>query len=160
VDWLSARSGKLYRLPSEAEWEYAARAGSNAIAPATGPNLCHALNGGDADYHRQFALDPMYYGACHDGYAYTAPVGSFPPNAFGLFDMTGNVFQWTEDCYNETYDGAPTDGSAWMRGECSMRVVRGGAWMYSLPGLRFARRGKGSLVGRFNANGFRVARNL
>jgi formylglycine-generating enzyme required for sulfatase activity len=160
ADWLGRKTAKPYRLPSEAEWEYAARAGATAAHPGAPSQICRLLNGGDADYHAKFPGDPKFDGACRDGYAYTSPVGSFPANAFGLFDMTGNVGQWVADCYNTTYDGAPSDGSAWTSGNCAMRVNRGGAWTDSSQNLRFASRPMDSGVGRFSSVGIRVARAL
>lgn len=160
ANWLSRKTARPYRLPSEAEWEYAARAGAAAAHPEPAAQVCRLLNGGDADYHAKFPADPKYDGGCRDGYPYTSPVGSFAPNAFGLFDMIGNAGQWVADCYNTTYDGAPFDGSAWTSGNCAMRVTRGGAWTDRSRGIRFARRLMDSGVGRFSSVGFRVARAL
>ena len=89
----------------------------------------------------------------------TAPVGSFPANAFGLYDMVGNVWEWTEDCWNETYRGAPADGSPWT-GDCSRRVVRGGSWGRDPDFLRSAYRDRSLAVNRAYSLGFRVARTL
>jgi formylglycine-generating enzyme required for sulfatase activity len=90
----------------------------------------------------------------------TAPVGSFKPNAFSLYDMAGNVLQWVEDCYHENYNGAPADGSAWISGDCSRRVVRGGSW-YNFPrDLRSAIRLGVSTDDRNDVLGFRVGRTL
>src|SRR5262249_46599041 len=143
VQWLSRKTGKLYRLPTEAEWEYAARAGTTTarfwgdgreracdfanVADFTGAETLN-WNKGNQDQVFQ----------CRDGYANTAPVGSFRPNAFGLYDMLGNVFQWTEDCYHNSYDAAPSDGSAWTTGECKYRVLRGGSWNVSPRSVRSA----------------------
>ena len=90
----------------------------------------------------------------------TAPVGSFPANPYGLYDMVGNVWEWTEDCWNESYHGAPADGSAWTSGDCSRRVVRGGSWAYDPDFLRSAYRGRYASGSRVNILGFRVARTL
>jgi formylglycine-generating enzyme required for sulfatase activity len=90
----------------------------------------------------------------------TAPVGSFKPNAFGLYDMHGNVFKWVEDCYQSNYDGAPTDGSPWMTGNCSDRIVRGGSWDYYPQYLRSAFRYGLATDIRGNLVGFRLARTL
>jgi formylglycine-generating enzyme required for sulfatase activity len=87
-------------------------------------------------------------------------VDRFPANAFGLYDVLGNAGQWTADCYVQSYDGAPGNGAPWMKGDCTLRVSRGGAWLANSKNIRFARRTPSSLVGRFNANGFRVARSL
>jgi formylglycine-generating enzyme required for sulfatase activity len=158
--WLSRKTSKPYRLLSEAEWEYAAQASSNLpkLAQPAGP--CAVLNGADADYHRRFPGDGYVDADCHDGYSATSPVGHFPPNAFGLFDMQGNVVQWTADCYHPSYDGAPVDGSAWVSSSCMLRVGRGGAWISEPRDIRFAVRSQGDPSARYSANGFRVARSL
>ena len=146
--WLSAQTGKTYRLPSEAEWEYAARAGMTTIyswGNETGRNRANCVGCGSAWDNRQ-----------------TAPVGSFAANAFGLFDMHGNVWEWVEDCYVNTYTGAPSDGSARTSG-CGANVravVRGGSWS-SLPrSLRSANRSSSSPSDRINTDGFRLVRDL
>ena len=146
VDWLSAQTGGTYRLLSEAEWEYAARAGSASKyswGNAVGTNLANC--------------DNAY---CGDRFQYTAPVGSFGANAFGLYDMHGNVWEWVEGCWNGTYAGAPTDGSAWQRGDCANRVLRGGSWSGGARSLRSANR-VGITAGVRNLDiGFRAARTL
>ena len=98
--------------------------------------------------------------ACSDGYVRTALVGLFEPNPFGLYDMLGNVFEWTQDCWNDSYRGAPNDGSVWRSGDCSRRVVRGGSWYDRPRVLRSASRGALGVRGRLFALGFRVARTL
>ena len=146
VAWLSRETGEVYRLPSEAEWEYAARAGT-----ATQFSWGNEVGRNRANCGDEF---------CGDQWRRTAPVGTFAPNGFELFDMHGNVEEWLEDCFNLSYAGAPTDGSAWLRGKCDYRVVRGGSWgIYGTLRLRAAYRG-GVLSGRYNYNGFRVARTL
>ena len=138
--WLTSATGERYRLPSESEWEYAARAGTTTSRywgddPAQG---CGYANGAD-----QTALEQYPGGrvaACTDGYVHTAPVGSFAPNAFGLHDLHGNVWEWGEDCWNDSYAGAPSDGSAWTRGNCDRRIARGGSWNGSPRSLRSADR--------------------
>ncbi len=141
VAWLSMKTGKPYRLLSEAEWEFAARAG------ATTPYWW----GATFDPSRGHALDeknPRY-----------ANVGSFPPNPLGLFDMTGNAWEWVEDCYHETYDGAPSDGSAWT-GTCHQRVLRGGSTtdkpQYQRSAFRFGIDETDAGIG----DGFRIARSM
>ena len=150
VQWLSRETGERYRLPSEAEWEYAARGGTTTRR-YWGDSLssqCGYANGTVA--------------SCDDGVARTAPVGSYAPNAFGLSDVLGNVWEWTDDCWHENYAGEPPDdGRAWTRGgDCGRRVLRGGSW-YNLPrSLRSAAR-PWNLAGTRDAfTGFRVARTL
>jgi sulfatase modifying factor 1 len=136
VQWLSRKTGQSYRLPTEAEWEYAARAGTTT-ARFWGDGrdrACDFANAADfamaeASKWNKDNQDQVFQ--CNDTHAYTAPVGSFRPNAFGLHDMLGNVFQWTEDCHHNNYDGAPSDGSARTTGECKKRVLRGGSWANS-----------------------------
>ena len=146
VDWLSAQTGGTYRLLSEAEWEYAARAGSTT-----------KYSWGDAVGTNRANCDIE---DCGDRFQYTAPVGSFGANAFGLHDMHGNVYEWVEDCWNGSYAGAPTDGSAWRRGDCAKRVVRGGAWSSDPKSLRSTDRDRGTAGYRNSNFGFRVARTL
>jgi formylglycine-generating enzyme required for sulfatase activity len=139
-----------YRLPSEAEWEYAARAGTTTARWWGNP-----IGVGKANCNG--------CGSKWDGLL-IAPVGSFKANAFGLYDMLGNVWQWTADCWNESYVGAPADGRPWAAGDCSKRVLRGGSWS-SVPALvRSAARSNADAAGRnfdYAAYaGFRVARRL
>jgi formylglycine-generating enzyme required for sulfatase activity len=144
--WLSWMTGKTYRLLTEAEWEYAARAGGQK-AYFWGDKIGKEnANCGDC-------------GSQWDNHQ-TSPVGSFKPNAFGLYDMAGNVFQWVEDCYHENYSGAPTDGSAWTAGDCKFRVLRGGSWENDPQDVRSASRGRNSADGRNDGLGFRVGRTL
>jgi formylglycine-generating enzyme required for sulfatase activity len=149
VKWLSLRTGKVYRLLSEAEWEYAARAGSDKYY-SWGDNMGTAQAscwgcGGDWDGQTVNR---------------TAPVGSFAPNAFGLYDMHGNVWEWVEDCWNASYAGAPQNGSAWTDGDCKNRLVRGGSWGMTPEDLRSATRSKVAAVYRSSGRGIRVARTL
>lgn len=146
VAWLAKITGKPYRLLTEAEYEYAARAGSETAYP-----WGSEIGKGNAN------CDGC--GSQWDGKK-TAPVGSFPSNAFGLFDMTGNVWEWVEDCYHKSYDGAPDDGSAWTVDDCSRRVVRGGAWSTPLRTVRAANRDGAVSDDRNHGLGFRVARSL
>jgi formylglycine-generating enzyme required for sulfatase activity len=163
TEWLSKKSGKKYRLPSESEWEYAARAGSTTVR-YWGDSMelaCAHGNVRDASYAKAVPT-PAGIGAaeCDDGFAKTAPVGSFKPNAFGLYDVLGNAWEWTADCYHNTYVGAPADGSAWTLPliNCVRRVSRGGGWSSVAGGQRVANRGKPSENTRVNFTGFRVAR--
>jgi formylglycine-generating enzyme required for sulfatase activity len=161
VAWLSAKTGHVYRLPTEAEWEYAARAGTTTARyfsdnPA---EFCRHTNVGDLDYGEQHPGDSGVL-ACRDGYAFTSPVGSFPPNQFGLYDMLGDVMNMTEDCWNANYSGAPIDGAAWLTGECSRRVVHGGSWDMDIRAVRSAMRRALPTSNRNTTLGFRVARTL
>jgi formylglycine-generating enzyme required for sulfatase activity len=146
VQWLSRATGQYYRLLTEAEWEYAARAFSTTSyfwGDEIGKGNANCDGCGSAWDNRQ-----------------TSPVGSFQPNAFGLYDMAGNVWQWVQDCYHDNYDDAPADGSAWTSGDCSRRVVRGGSWLSEPRSLRSANRGTNTTVGRSGDLGFRVGRTL
>jgi formylglycine-generating enzyme required for sulfatase activity len=165
TEWLSKKTGKTYRLLSEAEWEYAARAGSEAARfwGAMADRACEFENVADAALDRQKPngwKDEWRLHACDDGQARTAPVGAFKPNAFGLHDMLGNVSEWVEDCYNKSYDGAPTDSRAWTTADCPRRVLRGGNWSNSPAGVRAANRNGDPPSLRNMIVGFRVARTL
>jgi formylglycine-generating enzyme required for sulfatase activity len=160
--WLSAKTGHAYRLPTESEWEYAARAGTTTARYGSDrpAELCRYINHADLDFSEQHPRESGVNRECRDGYAFTSPVGSFTPNQFGLYDMLGNVWQWTEDCWNDNYDGAPSDGSSWQNGNCGRRVERGGAYS-NIPGLVLsAVRGRYKSSGRDHSLGFRVARTF
>jgi len=146
VAWLAKKTGKPYRLLSESEYEYATRAGTTTADP-WGDDI--GKNNANCD-------------GCGSqwGGKETAPVGSFAPNAFGLYDMVGNVWEWTQDCSQSSYNGAPTDGSAWTGGDCISRVLRGGAWFYHPPYLRSAARNWDHPDDRGDRFGFRVGRTL
>jgi formylglycine-generating enzyme required for sulfatase activity len=152
---LNARSGKQYRLPSEAEWEYAARAGSRGKY-WWGETASHEY----ANYGKDECCGGLAQG--RDKWENTAPVAQFPANAFGLYDMHGNVFEWVQDYFHDNYNGAPTDGSAWETGgEQKDRVLRGGSWNYFPAILRSAYRSRGTPDFRnFGSGGFRLARTL
>ena len=125
VAWLSKLTGKPYRLLSEAEREYVTRAGTTTV-----------YNTGDIITDDQAWYSNFYYDAKG-----SKPVGSFPPNAFGVYDTHGNMDEWVEDCWHDRYDGAPADGSAWIEnGDCDWRVVRGGRWGEALDGITSASR--------------------
>ena len=159
VSWLSRRTGKSYRLLSETEWEYAARAGSSSKYNFgnSDSNLCDHGNGGD----RSTSFIGKNEG-CDDGYGErTAPVGRFKSNGFGIYDVHGNVGEWTGDCWHDDYAGAPSDGSVWVSGgNCSTKVVRGGSWSSRPRYLRSAARFKTRSDYRTAFIGFRVARTL
>ena len=152
VKWLSRKTGKQYRLLSEAEWEYAARAGTT-----TPFHFGSTISTSQANYDGNYA-----YGGGTKGVnrGKTIPVGSFPANRFGLHDMHGNAYEWVEDCWKRNYRGAPSDGSARTSGYCSPGVQRGGSWN-SLPrNLRSANRFEADSGYRHNFSGFRVARTI
>jgi len=162
VAWLSTKTGHVYRLPTEAEWEYAARAGTTTARYGSDnpAEVCRYTNLGDLDYCKQHPGDSAVNRACGDGYAFTSPVESFPPNQFGLYDMLGNVLDWTEDCWNTDYSGAPTDGTAWQSGDCGRRVARGGSWDMDVRAARSAMR-RGLPTSKWVTSfGFRVVRTL
>jgi formylglycine-generating enzyme required for sulfatase activity len=166
--WLSRKTGKTYRLLTEAEWEYAARArtGTGSYPKYWFGNeeadLCRYGNGADQTSKSTMppGADPLTFAVCKDGYAYTSPVGSFPANSFGLYDMAGNAWQWTQDCYHDKYDDAPADGSAWTTGDCSRRVRRGGSWIWGPKYLRAAFRFGDAAGFRTGSLGFRLGRTL
>ncbi len=159
--WLSQKTGASYRLLSEAEWEYTARATTTSPYPFEGaaPDLCRYGNGSDLSLKKVFPK--LTVNDCSDGYAYTAPVGTFAPNSFGVHDMIGNVWEWVEDCHHDIYLGAPTDGTAWIEGStCVERVLRGGAWNSVPAFLRAAFRNRNRPAIRNYFFGFRVAREI
>lgn len=146
--WLSQATGKRYRLPTEAEWEYAARSGGGK-----------EIWSGTSD--RSQLPDYAVYAA--NSQRRTAPVGRKKPNGLGLYDMSGNAWDWVEDCWRDDYAGAPTDGSAWLEAEndhCDRRVIRGGSWAFSPKNLRASHRSKTSAGDRSNGIGFRLVREI
>ena len=153
--WLSAQTGKPYRLPSESEWEYAARAGTSTRY-SWGDGITHE----DANYGKGECCDGWASG--RDKWVNTAPVGSFEPNAFGLYDMHGNVYEWVEDCWHDNYKGAPIDGSARTSG-CGANVravLRGGSWDSDPRYLRSAFRLRDMPSYRIDNYGFRLVQDL
>jgi formylglycine-generating enzyme required for sulfatase activity len=143
--WLSRKTGKQYRLPTEAEWEYAARAG----------NAEKIWWDSRVDVKQANCFN---CGSEWDGKR-TAPTGSFKDNAFGLYDMAGNAQEWTEDCYHTSYSKAPDDGSVWLTPGCTQRVVRGGGYTSPLDSLRYGKRGQYNQDTRLDNLGFRVVRS-
>ena len=141
VAWLSRKTAKDYRLPSDAEWEYAARAGTT-----TKYHFGDDISRSQANYGRNEGK--------------TVAVGRYGANAFGLHDMHGNVWEWVEDCWNGTYAGAPADGAAWTTGNCHRRLRRGGAWFNRAKFVRAAHRYGGGTAVRIYFIGFRVARTF
>ena len=145
--WLSEQTGKRYRLPSESEWEYAARAGMETAyswGDEIGVNLANCKGSGSKWSDEQ-----------------TSPVGSFAPNYFGLYDMHGNVWEWVEDCWHHSYEGAPTDGSAWTSGgDSAWRVARGGSWSMEPKYLRSEYRYRFTPSRYFINIGFRLVQDL
>ena len=161
VDWLTEQTGEDYRLPSEAEWEYVARAGTGTARywGESGQDQCRYANGYDSSSHAELEWDFLNPVGCRDREVKTAPVGSYRPNAFGVYDVLGNAEEWVDDCDNDSYEGAPTDGHPWYSGDCSRRMVRGGAYDDDAEDLRSAQRDSWSL-GLQTFMGFRVARSL
>ena len=141
---LNAKTGKQYRLPSEAEWEYACRAGGTHT-------YCGSDNLDDIGWYGGLAKPAGNSGKS------TNPVAAKQPNAWGLYDMSGNVWEWVQDSYHDNYNGAPADGSAWQEEDSMMRVPRGGSWSYAQPA---AKRGGSESDYRFGTIGFRLARTL
>ena len=160
AQWLSAKTGHGYRLPSASEWEYAARAGGSAVQPwsTNGSDACLNANVADISAARRYPGWVAF--ACNDGYVYTAPVGSFKASAFGLNDMLGNVLQWTEDCWSANYVGAPVDGSARRDGNCAEHELRGGSWFSSPDYVRADYRNHFAADYRASSVGIRLVRDI
>jgi formylglycine-generating enzyme required for sulfatase activity len=162
VEWLSRTTGKSYRLLSETEFEYVARAGTTSRYgfgndPA---EICNFANGADQSAKSAGLPGSTPYMSCKDRYPFTAPVGSYPANAFGLHDLIGNVWEWTEDCFASDYASAKPDSSARIEAGCSAHTLRGGDWFSTEASLRPAARAKAGADARHDDIGFRVARTL
>jgi formylglycine-generating enzyme required for sulfatase activity len=145
LKWMSEKTGQVYRLPSEAEWEYAARAGSGKQfwwGDEAGSGKANCTDCGSAASGRPSA------------------VGSYKPNPFGLYDTSGNMAEWVQDCWHESYQGAPADGSAWLKGNCGLRGLRGGSFGNKAAFSRSSSRFRYDSDVRYEANGFRVLREL
>jgi formylglycine-generating enzyme required for sulfatase activity len=153
--WLSTKTGQQYRLPSEREWEYAARAGTSTPYPWSGSSVCGHAN--VADEALRLKQPSWQIEKCSDGFPFTAPVGSYAPNAFGLYDMHGNVMEWVQDCWSpqlQANDGRQAPLS------CRTRVIRGGSWDLTASYMRSAYRGKAAEANRGTGTGVRLARTL
>ena len=163
--WLSKKTGHRYSLPNEAQYEYAARAGKTTLffwGNERDAQACEYSNQPDLDQARALGnvpTGPQYRFQCSDGYAWTSPVGHYKPNSFGVYDMQGNIWEWTADCWNNNYTGAPTDGSTWTTGDCDGHPSRGGSYgnaaFSAYLGVRVPR--DADYVG--HSWGFRVVRN-
>jgi formylglycine-generating enzyme required for sulfatase activity len=149
AEWISQQTGKRYRLPTEAEWEYVARAGTETAS-------------GWGNEMKQGLANCIGCGTPWDN-KQTAPVGSFKPNPFGLYDTAGNVIEWIQDCWHENYEGAPLDGSAWEQkdgGDCGRRGLRGGHWRVAQDFMRSSFRMWNRSTVRRHALGFRLVREI
>ncbi|MFZ4535480.1 MAG: SUMF1/EgtB/PvdO family nonheme iron enzyme [Propionivibrio sp.] len=165
VKWLGEKTKKGYRLLSESEWEYAARAGSNSPYPwgedKDHRKMCKYANHRDKTFAEKFPNVAFVVNKeCSDGRVNTAEVKHYLANDFGLYNMIGNVYEWVEDCFYDSYNGAPKDGSAWASGKCEARVLRGGSWYYDPANARAARRDRSGATDRDDLSGFRPARML
>lgn len=168
--WLSQETGQSYRLPSEAEWEYAARAGTEGPwwFGSNRTEICRYVNLGDQDTETRFRWTGLPTRLriewnpedCHDGFATTSPVDAKPPNAFGLYGLLGNVMEWVEDCWHDDYSAGPTDQAARVSsGDCSQRVMRGQGWLAIAGSARASFRRKMASTDRRFTFGIRVVRD-
>jgi formylglycine-generating enzyme required for sulfatase activity len=162
VSWLAGRTGRKYRLLTEAEWEYAARAGTTGTYTwgDDASAACAVANVHDRSGAKTTARLPYGPAPCDDGFVEVAPVGRFKANAFGLHDMIGNVWEWVEDCYEMPYGATPTDGSAQLTRGCDRRGTRGGSWRTLYERQRPAFRGRDPEALTSQIFGARVARDL
>lgn len=164
IEWLSSETGELYSLPSEAEWEYAARSGSQSSRfwEDSNGNPCLHANVSDLTHAMAENLNQSENNifVCEDGYAHSSPVATFTGNAFGFYDMLGNVWEWTADCWNDSYKNLPRNGQPHLNGNCGNRVYRGGSWGNYPSLIRAAKRGTDPREFRYYNVGFRVSRIL
>lgn len=163
INWLNEKTNGRYRLPSETEWEYAARAGT-ASARYWGTDRTKACEYAAVAGLRRLGVhawkNQIALFKCEDISVQTAPVGSHKPNQYGLYDILGNVQEWVADCWAPNYRGVPTDGMPREDGDCNTRILRGGSWDDSPVNVRAGRRVNQSLDVRKSTQGFRVARDL
>ena len=163
VDWLTEITGRTYRIPSTIEFEYASRAGSNTPW-FWGTDLtaaCDFANIGDRTFGARYPSRPTF--PCDDGYVYTASVAKFKPNDFGLYDMVGNAWEWTNDCFHQDLTQGPLDGSSWEAdddGDCTFRTPKGGSWISGVSWSRAAVRSRDGAHYKSFMLGFRVAAEL
>lgn len=162
LSWISKKTGQTYRLPSEAEWEYAARGGTQTAFPfAYDPKtVCKFANTSDKSFENHNPKLGRSSAQCDDGFIWTSPVGSFPPNAFGLYDMVGNAWEWVADCHHDNYEGAPGDGSVWKGPEDCEYVARSGGWSSAASGARPSFRVPDPWAYRGGGDGLRIVREL
>ena len=163
LQWLSVKTGHQYRIPTEAEWEYVARLGQGdePTPELLGVAACDRVNGADAAFGRTYVAQwkPGLF-ACDDGYAAAAPVGTYKPNKLGMYDVLGNLSEWTQDCAGGTHAGAPGDGSVHLVENCTSHVLKGGSWSGGPGFLRPAIRGGFPIELRGDGHGLRVLREL
>jgi len=163
VAWLAKQTKKPYRLLSSSEFEYAARSGTRGpwFWGTESAKACDYANVADDTFRRLYSYAPVF--ACNDSWERTAPVGSFKPNAWGLHDMLGNAWEWTDDCFHSSFDNIPTDGRAWLaenNGDCKNRTPRGGAWASGTDWLKAVSQSRDPTIYRSQLLGFRVALTL
>jgi len=161
--WLSEMTGRKYRVPSTVEFEYAMRAGSDTpwFWGSDPGQACEFANIGDKTFGHKYPDREQF--ACTDRYVYTAPVAKFSANGFGLFDMVGNAWEWTNDCWHADFEGSPLDGSSWLDandGDCDFRVPKGGSWISGPKWARASVRSKDGAHYRSFMLGFRVAADI